>query len=227
MGTEQFVERLKKAIGNRSLRGFSGAAGISASVLRQYLGGRSEPTRPALIAIARTAGVSLQWLATGEEPWQENGSPSVAGESLGNKGVRKDYILGPQLEEFAHPAMRVIKSSKLLVDYLAVKSDWIERELTADPESVALMCPQGDAMDPTVRTGDLVLLDLSQNQVRDDGIYALQLNDELVLRRVQTLMDGTAVICSDNPIYQKQEIPKNSAVSLDVIGRMIWKGRRV
>jgi phage repressor protein C with HTH and peptisase S24 domain len=63
---DQFPVRLKQAVGDKSIRGFARDCGFSDTVLRQYLNGQSEPTRPALLAIARTAQVSVEWLATGE-----------------------------------------------------------------------------------------------------------------------------------------------------------------
>ena len=64
-----FPERLMNAIANkfRSTRQFSLSSGIPASSLAQYLKGISEPTRPVLCIMAETLGVSLSWLATGQE----------------------------------------------------------------------------------------------------------------------------------------------------------------
>lgn len=42
-------------------------AGISQSGIRRYFTG-GEPSRPHLVAIAKAAGVSIEWLATGEGP---------------------------------------------------------------------------------------------------------------------------------------------------------------
>lgn len=63
---DQFPVRLKQAVGDKSIRGFARDCGFSDTVLRQYLNGQSEPTRPALLAIARIAKVSVEWLATGQ-----------------------------------------------------------------------------------------------------------------------------------------------------------------
>jgi transcriptional regulator with XRE-family HTH domain len=62
-----FPARLKQAMGDSSIRGFARECGFSDTVLRQYLNGQSEPTRPSLVAIARTAKVSVEWLAIGKE----------------------------------------------------------------------------------------------------------------------------------------------------------------
>ena len=63
-----FAARLKACVGDESLRAFAFKAGISPTALRQYLIGKSEPTRPMLVAIARAAGVQVAWLATGDGP---------------------------------------------------------------------------------------------------------------------------------------------------------------
>lgn len=63
---DAFSDRLKLLIGNESRRSFAGRIGVSPSVLGQYVTGKSEPTRPVLIAITRTTGANIGWLLTGE-----------------------------------------------------------------------------------------------------------------------------------------------------------------
>jgi transcriptional regulator with XRE-family HTH domain len=70
---DDFPGRLKKAVGENSIRGFARSCGFSDTVLRQYLNGQSEPTRPALLSIARIADVSLEWLAGGQASSSESG----------------------------------------------------------------------------------------------------------------------------------------------------------
>ncbi|MGD1929255.1 MAG: XRE family transcriptional regulator [Leptolyngbyaceae cyanobacterium] len=70
---DDFPSRLKKAVGENSIRGFARSCGFSDTVLRQYLNGQSEPTRPALLSIARIADVSLEWLAGGQASSSETG----------------------------------------------------------------------------------------------------------------------------------------------------------
>lgn len=41
---------------------------MSDTVIRQYLAGKSEPTRPAIVALAIALDVREQWLVTGEGP---------------------------------------------------------------------------------------------------------------------------------------------------------------
>lgn len=62
-----FPGRLRSVIGNRSVRRFGREAGVSETVLRKYLSGKSEPGRRALVAMARAGGVSVEWLVTGRK----------------------------------------------------------------------------------------------------------------------------------------------------------------
>ncbi len=79
---DDFPHRLKKAVGDQSIRSFARECGFSDTVLRQYLNGQSEPTRPALLAMARTANVSLEWLAVGQG----------SSEKLAEKYIYKDLL---------------------------------------------------------------------------------------------------------------------------------------
>jgi transcriptional regulator with XRE-family HTH domain len=68
----RFPQRLKLAIGKGSARAFALQCGLSPTVMHQYLTGKSEPTRLALIAMASTAGVNLEWLMSGEGQVKKN-----------------------------------------------------------------------------------------------------------------------------------------------------------
>ncbi len=68
MDTE-FMKRVEAAVdssGYYPRKAFAEAAGISQTSLSGYINGESEPRVSAVIAIAKTARVNLQWLATGE-----------------------------------------------------------------------------------------------------------------------------------------------------------------
>ena len=74
----RFADRLQTILKGRSSRSFARAAGVSETVFRKYASGQSEPTRPALIAMAVEAGVRVGWLAAGEEPMMRSTSQSAS-----------------------------------------------------------------------------------------------------------------------------------------------------
>jgi len=62
----EFPRRLRESIGRRSVLSFARACGLSDSLVRKYLSG-SLPGLAKALVMAREAGVSLEWLATGRE----------------------------------------------------------------------------------------------------------------------------------------------------------------
>lgn len=66
----RFGERVTKVVGPAPVRAFAREAGIDEKSLRQYMHGQTEPSRKALIGIARAREISVEWLATGEGEWK-------------------------------------------------------------------------------------------------------------------------------------------------------------
>ena len=89
-----FSERLAEIVGMDSVRSFAARAGPvrSGSVLRKYLSGDSDPARQALIDIATVAGVTVEWLATGQGPKH---GPRRGGRfpGMGGMGIGDEFAL--------------------------------------------------------------------------------------------------------------------------------------
>ena len=85
---------------------------------------------------------------------------------------------------------------------------------------------QGDSMQPTLQSGDLVLIKQSRNYIDPQGgIYALAVDGQIMLKRVQLVpSQGQARIISDNTQYETEVVPIDQLV---VNGKMIWYGREV
>jgi len=65
VNTDSFRERLREAIGSQSVNAFAKKCGLSESVVRGYLRGPGLPSLDRAQALAAGAGVSLDWLASG------------------------------------------------------------------------------------------------------------------------------------------------------------------
>ena len=62
-----FSERMRTLMATqKSVNSFAKNAGVTEGAIRNYLRGGVKPSQKVLEAIARTAGVSVRWLATGE-----------------------------------------------------------------------------------------------------------------------------------------------------------------
>lgn len=79
---DAFGERISLAIRRTGgAKKMAEKTGMSTSVLRSWRAEKSDPSRTSLVKVARAAGVSLEWLATGEgDPDKGAGEPVGLGE---------------------------------------------------------------------------------------------------------------------------------------------------
>lgn len=153
--------------------------------------------------------------------------------------VARDSIAATQmsLNDFANMPKYAIKSirnnhaasveSEQVVDYLAFRKDWLQYSMNIYDQALALIRIKGDSMAPTLRNDDLILTDLSQSRIDDDSIYVLSIKNELVVKRIQRKLNGSFVIMTDNDAYKPEEMNEEDAMSLPVIGKVVWFGRRI
>jgi hypothetical protein len=102
---------------------------------------------------------------------------------------------------------------------------WLRR-LGIDPADLSLIAVDGDSMDPTLGDGDDIMVDHSAaSRPLRDGIYVLRMDDVLLVKRIAMGPSGKLSIRSDNPQYPDWE--DVSTESVNIIGRVVWTGRRL
>ena len=79
-------------------------------------------------------------------------------------------------------------------------------------------------MEPQIGNGDLLLVDTTDQTIRNFGIYVIEVRAERLVKRVQRMFDGTLILISDNSHYQPETISPDKAAELRVVGRVIWRG---
>lgn len=96
--------------------------------------------------------------------------------------------------------------------------------VSTDPE-IELHAMHGDEMAPTIGPGDWVVVDKTRRSAASPGIFAVREGDDVVVRRLQTLVGGGALRVSyDNPAYPAFE---TSVGDVDVVGRVTYRMHRV
>jgi phage repressor protein C with HTH and peptisase S24 domain len=191
------------------------SVGVSDNAIYKWLAGRGQPSVANLVALARAAHVSLEWLATGQEPPPDGRATSRASE-------HGDYLFVPRYGARLTSSKGAAISSEQIIDYLAFRIDWVRDRLRVDPRNLLLVEARGDSMAPTLKDADLLLVDVSEPRFHDDAIYLLRHNGDLAVKRLQRGFDGKLVIRSDNRAYEPI-IAQQSSVA--VVGRVIWIAR--
>lgn len=162
------------------------------------------------------------WLFTGE------GEPYPA-EAQGTGPVlpdcpSEDYVFIRQMNGRISAGVGILPDNTADVQ-AAFRRDWITKK-GSKPESMSLIKVDGDSMEPTLVSGDLVLVDHARNVVAaQGGIYAITLGHQIMIKRIQVLHDqGKYRIISDNKQYPPQE---TDAEKVAINGKILWFAREM
>lgn len=84
-----------------------------------------------------------------------------------------------------------------------------------------------ESMSPAVKMGDRVLIDETQTHYTKDGIYCLDIQGILILRRIALALNGLHIVSSD--AQQDDRQPLEKLANVRIVGRVcaIWNCRIV
>lgn len=109
-----------------------------------------------------------------------------------------------------------------MVKLLVVAKEWIlQRVGHANFRNLRIITARGDSMEPGIRSGDILIIDASKNTVEEDGVYAVQSEGNVFVKRIQMHLDGRLFFLSDNKKYEPMEIPKERIDSVTILGKCI------
>ena len=108
--------------------------------------------------------------------------------------------------------------------YYSFRRDWLSKK--GSSEKMALLDIFGNSMEPEFKDGDTVLIDESQKEVLAGAVYAVGIDDTIMVKRVERHPNGLALL-SDNPKYGPIYQKNGDISSVRIIGRVLWLCREL
>jgi len=215
---QTFADRLRELIGDQPANRFAREVDVGESLLRKYLAGAT-PGLDKVVQIAKAKGESVEWLATGQR--------SMVGRStVADMPPVADLTMIERLDVEASAGAGSLVEHENAMDFVAFQTRWLRRK-GIDPAAVRLLNIRGDSMEPTIRDGDVALVDTSIRDIIDNAIYVLVVGNRLLIKRIHILMSGALRLISDNALYPHEDVPANEAEFVRVSGRVVWFGRSI
>lgn len=226
--------RLEELRGSLSIGEFVQFFGIHKNTYSNYVKRQSFPDSRFILAVCQKFGVSPNWLLLGAGPKYLDDQPFN-----GNGRETEDVLHLPLVETWVIGREGEILHDGVL-DYMPVRRNWLEKTLPGFTDERLRMLlitrARKDHMAPTVRPGDLVLLD-TQREGRDrpleGDIYLVRLPDgERAFRRVTLaeVSDGCQVMLfPDNTASHKLlqlHLTRGAELHRFLLGRMLWLFRQ-
>lgn len=220
-----FAERLLMAIGKEPLKSFARRSGMSDTAIRRYLFDGAMPPIDKAYRLAEAADVDYVWLCLG---LGDSGSKTLERRQDGEdtaKGNPADlFTLIDSYAVFASAGHGSEVGHELLAEPMSFRTEWLKRE-GLPPERLAVIRAQGDSMEPTISDKDVILVLLTNGEPQRDGLHVIRLDGGLFVKRLQFDFNGVRVI-SDNPIYASRDLSKAELAELNIVGRVVWAGKK-
>lgn len=133
----------------------------------------------------------------------------------------------PQFNIKASAGPGAIAEGEQPIAHLGFEPRFLKQLCDAPAGDLSIIRVQGDSMFPTLSHGDDIMVDRSAAGTRlHDGIYVLRQDETLMVKRIAVNpVTRRLTISSDNAAYPTWQ--DCAADSVEVIGRVVWAGRKI
>jgi phage repressor protein C with HTH and peptisase S24 domain len=178
-------------------------------------------------------GVNLNWLITG------SGSPLVRNADV-HAIDGQEHIFIPLYNVTAAAGLCGIINGEVVEveDRFPFKRYWLERKgyRGSRISDLALIRARGESMEPTIYSGEVMLIDLGEHvripeAIRNGAIYIVRwgvTQEEISVKRVHLdWPERKAILISDNPLYRPKEVDLTTYDRLQdfILAKVIWVGK--
>ena len=169
-----------------------------------------------ILELYRKYGVNPDWIETGK------GKMFIA--------ERDSSAIVPEYKSVTYVKARLCAGNgsfeveENISDYWMFRADWLSRKGSAS--HMVLVDIYGNSMEPELKHKDTVMVDLSQNDILAGSIYAVGIDDTIMVKRIEK-HPGKLVLRSDNKVYEPIYLSPNEMDSFRIIGKVVWVSRDV
>ncbi len=203
-----FTKRIGEALSIRSQNELASNIGVNPSAITQA---RKKDTIPDkwILKLYRKYGLNPDWVERGISPTFINSSNAAEAEFRQVPRVKARLCAGGGSFEVGSE----------IEGYYSFRKDWLSRKGAA--EKMVLLDIFGNSMEPEFREGDTVLIDESQKDVLAGAVYAVGIDDTIMVKRVEKHPKGL-VLLSDNTKYESLYLENEDVNRVRIIGKVIW-----
>ncbi|MDE3023725.1 MAG: S24 family peptidase [Pseudomonadota bacterium] len=193
-------------------------AGLKVDSVRQIRRGFA-PKVATLLALSKALEVPVSYFTSGID-FAEEGADDPADQILG-------YVSVPTLETRAGMGGGGFGDEDMLNGPTMLPERLIRTELRGEPTDFVVMEVEGQSMQPTLESGDQVLVDRRKKNPSNGGLFALWDGFGIVVKWVERVANSNPPslrIASENKVFQPYEILAEEA---NIIGRIVWYARKL
>jgi phage repressor protein C with HTH and peptisase S24 domain len=210
---ESFLQRVFEATGITSQTELASVLNINRSAITQARKKNSIPDKW-ILQLYKTFGLNPDWIETGS-------GPTFIKKSVSNDSIFKNI---PKVKARLSAGGGSFEVGSEVEGYYAFRKDWLTTK--GNQNKMVLMDIFGNSMEPEMKDGDTILIDESQKDILAGAIYAVGIDDTIMVKRVEK-HPNKLVLLSDNKDYSPIYLQANEINSVRIIGKVIWVSREL
>lgn len=212
------VDRAKMALGVKSDYELAHKLDITPSSVGGYRKRNNTVPLEQCIKIADQTGVSLDWLVLGKGGQKTGGAEgalSSASSNIDNGTAGVSFI--PLYDTIVNTERGILSDIGVIIGQVPFDSNLLST-YNLNTDNCACFSVTGDSMAPYLADGDIILADLTRQC--GDGVFIVRIGNELRIKRLQYLTNGSLRISNDNPLCHTEvlNLADNGGYPLDIIG---------
>lgn len=216
----RIIERMKTALGLKTQSALAEVLGVRRAAVSDAKRQGRVPSEW-LLKLCRSHGLNPYWIET------EKGAKYVSHDGVEEleSGYGSAFEFVPMVEARLSGGGGSLETSDRVLGYYAFRKEWLKTKGVL--ESLRLMRVTGGSMEPTIEDNDVVMVDFSKADVLAGKIYAVRMDDEIIVKRLER-KPGKLVLVSDNRrFYDPVEIDLPEYANVEVLGRVVWMAREI
>lgn len=196
--------------------------GIPLGTLSKYTAKTSTASFTNAVKIAAAAGVNLDRIAFGRAPIAATAHLRKVVERIAPPfGAAANVIRLPVFDIAASAGLGVPVGPEVRLGAIAFDPMFL-RAQGARPDQCSIIAASGDSMQPSIPDGSLLVVDHSQQEVRNGHIMVVNVGEDLLVKRIRRRLDGLIELISDNPAYAPETLGEGALAQLRVVGRVVY-----
>jgi phage repressor protein C with HTH and peptisase S24 domain len=205
---EFFLQRVFEATGIASQTELASALKINRSAITQARKKDAIPDKW-ILQLFRIFGLNPDWLETGS-------GPTFLKQSVTDDSLFKNV---PKVKARLSAGGGSFEIGSEIKGYYGFRKDWLVTK--GNMGKMVLMDIFGNSMEPEIKDGDTVLIDESQKDVLAGAVYAVGVDDTIMVKRLEK-HPNKLVLHSDNKEYAPIYLQGDEISSIRIIGKVIW-----
>ncbi len=203
-----FFQRVCEATSLTSQASLANFLGISRSAITQAKRNNSLP-KDWIFKLSQEFGLNPAWLEKGTKPQTLNHIDNLNNRFYKVRKVKARLSAGGGSFEVGQE----------IEGFYSFRSDWLSKR--GKSENMVLMDIVGNSMESELKNGDTVLIDLTQKAILAGAIYAVGLDDTIMVKRLEK-RPNKLVLLSDNKDYPPIYFEGEEINNVHIIGKVIW-----